>query len=100
MVIPKMATEDYQKALELGKTRGDKRQVAEAYLGLGDAHKFSDNVSSIHYYERASEIARDRRDKEQEIKALLGLGSVYKLLNNFQKAIDYYQDALKIANEK
>ncbi|VEP15844.1 Tetratricopeptide repeat protein (fragment) [Hyella patelloides LEGE 07179] len=81
--------------------------LGNAYGSLGQYQR------AIDYYQQALEIARDIGDREYEGHSLgnLGLaygyeghslgslGNVYSSLGKYQRAIDYYQQALEIAQD-
>ncbi len=52
--------------LKLVQERGNKKQEAQAYLKLGNAHKLNHQFQpAIECFEKALKIAKERKDNEQ-----------------------------------
>src|SRR4029079_2424707 len=71
----------------------------EAALLLSDRHYYS---LSIRVWEHASdyfEIAGDKQSVHEQSSCYINLGNDYSRLENFEKAIEYYEKAIDIALE-
>ncbi|MBD2207646.1 CHAT domain-containing protein [Calothrix sp. FACHB-1219] len=95
------AIEIYQQAVSLGKQTGDRSQLANALLGLGNMYnaksKYNEAVATL---QQALQIFQT--DKKSPIKlrdTLSKLGEVYQGLRQPEQALTYYQQALEIAKQ-
>ncbi|MBI4223021.1 MAG: tetratricopeptide repeat protein [Planctomycetes bacterium] len=90
----------YEKALEITRKIGDRRNEGATLGELGNAYScLGDTRKAIEYYERALKIAQEIGDRQGEDARLGNLGIAYSNLGDVKKAIVYYEKALKIAQE-
>ncbi|BAY25193.1 TPR repeat-containing protein [Calothrix sp. NIES-2100] len=89
----------YQQAVTIAKQTGERPQLAEALLGLGNMYNVkSKYTEAVENLQQALQIFQT--DKKSPIKlrnTLSVLGEVYKSLRQPEQALTYYQQALSIA---
>jgi tetratricopeptide (TPR) repeat protein len=95
-----VATRYFERALEVGRTEGERGlegaalgNLGNAYAALGDAHR------AIGYCEQALAIARETGDRRAESADLNNLGEAYRSLGDVHRAIEYYEQTLDIARQ-
>ncbi len=97
----KMARQYFGKAIALNLKRKNNKSLGINYTGLGDLFLQAGNEdSSLFYYLKSLELKTKAGNKAGQVVTLLGLGDVYnKLSGNDGKAMDYYRQALTLAQE-
>ncbi len=71
---------------------------AEAYFYIGESYYYlTDTLNAISYYAKAAEIAYDNK---LTLMAKVSLGWCYLKLEKFQLAQQYFDEALKLSQEK
>jgi tetratricopeptide (TPR) repeat protein len=95
-----VAARYFGRALEVGRTEGERRlegaalgDLGNAYAALGDAYR------AIECCEQALVIARETGDRHAEGSDLNNLGEAYRALGDVRRAIGYYERHLDIAHE-
>jgi tetratricopeptide (TPR) repeat protein len=95
-----VAARYFERALEVGRTEGERTLEGAALNCLGSAHLLlGDAQRATEYCEQALAIAREIGDRHGEGNALGNLGSAYIALGDAQRAIEYCQQALAIARQ-
>ncbi|MDZ7960223.1 MAG: CHAT domain-containing protein [Aulosira sp. DedQUE10] len=89
----------YQQASTIAKQTGDRRQLAEALLGLGNMYnaksKYTEAVETL---QQALQIFQTAQKSPIKLRDTLSkLGEVYKSLRQPDQGLTYYQQALVIA---
>ncbi|MBK8020571.1 MAG: hypothetical protein IPK19_03845 [Chloroflexi bacterium] len=96
----KQAVQAFSDALDLARTAGDNRDVADILLKLGFSRLDAGEArEAMDGFEEALTLFRTqgRRDKEGEALAALGMASAE--LERYAEAINFYNSALYIARE-
>ena len=93
----------YKRAMRLSRRARNKEiegkcngNAGIAYKSIGDRNSL---MKSVLYHENALRIARIIGDKASEGRTLGNLGVTHKYLDDTQKALDYYKQALSIAED-
>jgi len=96
------AINNYALALELAKELDDTKMVLIAYDHLGWASTNSEKFyGAIDYYQLGLDYALQVGDKDKEEFFYLALADVYNFdLEEWETAIEYYNNALQIAREQ
>jgi serine phosphatase RsbU (regulator of sigma subunit) len=85
----------YEKALKLYRQKNNFAGIENTYSQLGSC--YTDKAyydMAIEYYERGLEINKKTNDQAQKVLFLLGIGNVYYNLDNNEKALYFYKEAL------
>jgi tetratricopeptide (TPR) repeat protein len=70
------------------------------YAGKGAVHfLLTEHLLSIEAYQRMLEIARQLGDRAKEVGALYGIGYAFLLAHEFEKALEYAEQAKMLASE-
>jgi tetratricopeptide (TPR) repeat protein len=89
-----------EEGISLSKTLGDRRSEAAIETVVGGAHDVLGNIGeSREHYQRAITLAHGLRGISTEGSALNNIGKLYGDAGDFQKALDYYLQALPIFND-
>ena len=99
------AVKSYLKIQNLSHDLGDKKEVANACLSLGDIFKKLEKYDkAIESYQEAISISKDLNDEEMQLLAskklgrlYLHLASVYCKVCDYDKAIELYRKTLEIS---
>src|SRR6185503_5699180 len=84
-------------ALKIGTTLNHKRIQAASYLGISYAKYFSgDYLGAAENCIRSAEICKSANDKKGEASAYTQLGNIYNRQKNFNKAIENYNESIKL----
>ncbi|MBD2165342.1 CHAT domain-containing protein [Calothrix membranacea FACHB-236] len=89
----------YQQAITIAKQTGDRRQLAEALLGLGNMYNAkSKYTEAVEPLQQALKIFQTDQKSPSKLRDTLSkLGEVYKSLRQPESALKYYQQSLAIA---
>lgn len=91
----------YQKALKLFKQKNNLSGIEKTYCQLGDCYTNKSYYDlAIECYERGLDVNKQTNDPEQKINFLVGIGNVYYNLDNNEKALYFYKEALASSNGK
>ncbi|HSY17199.1 MAG TPA: CHAT domain-containing protein [Candidatus Acidoferrales bacterium] len=95
------ALDYYQQALAICRAAKDRRGEGAALNGLGAQYSYAAGrrEEAIQDLEAALAIRREIKDRGGEGETLQNLGRIYQFLNQYGKAIDYYQQSLAIFRE-
>ncbi len=84
----------YTKALNIYTKTNDYKSTITCLRVLGDAHIVkSHNDMAMEYFSRGLSISKKNRNYEKA-KLLTGIGNLFYSLNNFEKALLYFKEAL------
>ena len=100
-----MSLNDYAKSqraffqeLEILQSLGantPKMELATAYFNLGELYAFqNDSPNAIANYSKSLEIFQETKDVEGRVKTLNALGQTYSKSQNYEKSLQYCNDAL------
>jgi len=94
------ALENYQKALNIRKTlKSEEKELSKTLNNIGSTYlnlaKYDQAVKS---YLEAAKIKDRIGDKKGAVNSIIGVGNVYFLSQNYKKAEEYWNNALKQAN--
>lgn len=91
----------FRKAERINVLKNNKKSLSANYNGLADLYMELGNADScVYYYQKSLEIKQNIGYKKGIILSLTGLGKVYSLLlKNNHKALEYYNEALRLALE-
>jgi tetratricopeptide (TPR) repeat protein len=107
MTMNPLAAEEYgQQLIKLADSSGNRSKMVEAFLVNGERYSYlagrKDNiVRSVSYYEMALELAKKYKMDSSIVKCYLALSRVNRSLPDYDKALDYcdqaraYSDRLK-----
>ena len=88
-----------EEGVSLAKTRSDRRLEASIQTVVGGAHDVLGNIGeSREHYQRAITLAHGV-STSTEASALNNIGKLYSDAGDFQKALDYYLQALPLFND-
>ncbi|MFN0013377.1 MAG: tetratricopeptide repeat protein [Saprospiraceae bacterium] len=91
----------YRIALPLLEKYGNKRQLRVAFGNFGNVLLYQNRpAAAILYFEKALKINRNLGDREKEAQDLSDLANAYGHLKKFDKAIELYRQAVRIAEEQ
>ncbi len=94
------AIQNYQKALDLARSTGDRKNEATALNNLGDTYySLGDWEAALRYFEQALEIARSLKNRQHEARSLNNLGLVYLRLGRYEEAGRVLDQARQISRE-
>ena len=90
-----------QRGLKLAQDMKDASRQARALAIVGNAYsELKDYPQAIAAYEQSVVAAREAKESNREAAVLTVLGGLYKdQLNDYRKAIEYYQQALQVAEK-
>lgn len=89
-----------KESLEINKTRGDKKDLAVAYLNVGSEWQYlSDFGLAAEHYLLAKKMAEEINDKRLQRITNNNLASVFIELQEFEKGKQYAERSLLIAKE-
>jgi len=96
----KMTSMFVRKAVSINLKRNNKKYLATNYTALGDLYvDLKQADSALFYYRKSLELKKEIGNKYGVVISLHCLGDVYAdLLKNEPKAIEYYEQALALAN--
>ncbi len=88
----------YHKALEIQEKMGDVYSLYTAYNNLADLyHRLGDHRQTVLYYGQLAKLAQDTGHQPWLSAAKAGLADAYLAQGNPHKALEYAQDAQRIA---
>lgn len=99
------AKEFYNNALKIFKEFKDKRGEAKIYIGLGGLSVYQGLLDdALQYFNRALGMVQKLKDKstediKNEIAIYGNIGQVYQALDKYDKAVEYYKQAIEKAKE-
>jgi len=89
-------------ALEIARRIRNRQEQGRCLFNIGYYYRNKDNNYSqaLRHYEEALNIARIIKDHEEESLCLTNIGEIYIQLGNYDKALEYQKNVLKIDQEK
>jgi tetratricopeptide (TPR) repeat protein len=109
---PRQALEYYQQALAIASEIENRTEQSRALQGLGDiCHFWSGNAGifchdssdrdwqTLGFYQQALDFAREIGDLTQQANALGKLGDIYEYLEQYEQAVEFYEQQLVIYRE-
>lgn len=94
-----IAKELAYEAIELQDEDKPTTQTAKAYRNLGNTELLSGNYQeSLKSLHKAYETAVECKSDFEQFASLVSMGGVYDRLENFDKSLEYYFDAMAIFN--
>ncbi len=91
---------NHNKALEISKQSNDMLQMAQSYIGIGNAYRLSDrNQLAIEPYENAEVLCKEMGALKELQEVYQGLSIAYASQSNFPKAFTYQALLTDINNE-
>ena len=97
---PNKAADESSLALKLYRAIQNKRGEGLALVSLGLTYSFRDESKAIEFYSQARDIFASLGDKTSEAIALNAQGQVSENLHDDDSALNYYQQALALFEEK
>ncbi len=98
---PKISYDSYAEALELSRSLGYKKGEGMALLGLGFYYRFQgDQMQGLEYTLKSIPLFQELNDTLQVIAAYYNLITSYSHMANFESALKYGLDGLKLAEFK
>jgi len=87
----------YKKSLELRKRIGNKRLIAESFLGLSNFYRLleMDFEKAFNYANKCLEIGEEIHDQRLKASAHFNLGSIYYFKGELEKGLSYYKFPLE-----
>jgi tetratricopeptide (TPR) repeat protein len=102
----KRSVKYYEQALSIAREIRDHKseivrlsRIARAYLDAEQIGDDEDREGALTYYQRALKVAQNIGDDLDESKLLSNLGLIHLTLRKLNKAIGYFEAALKITRE-
>jgi len=94
----KIAIDSFEKALKISEVIQDPRGMADAFSGLAwISWKIGDHEKTLIYANKSIENAKRIKDESMVAKAYIDIGNSYnELLSNYDMALEYYENALRI----
>ncbi|MEO9870746.1 tetratricopeptide repeat protein [Ekhidna sp.] len=93
----KRAVQYYLNAAEFAKKTDQRVLEGDALNSTGvNLYHQGEYVEALKYYLRANKIYEELEDPENIAKSYNNIGIIYKLFNNYELAIEYYQESLEI----
>ncbi len=91
----------FKRAIDIYQSIGMYEKSAGSYNGIGNAYLYQGIFEkSLENYLKSIRLLENNESNKQKIGLItINIGIVYFNLNNFNKAIEYYQKGLDIANE-
>ena len=97
----RQALQSFEEALSLAKKVGDERLEAPIETQLGGTNNvLGEVIKSQQHYERARLLAKRLGDNLSEGSALNNIGKLYNDGGDFQRALDYYLQALPLFTDR
>ncbi len=91
---------NHAEALQISKDIGDKRGLANSYMGVGEGYeKFGDYTEAIKNKKLAFLLGEEIGNKELIKDAALSLSKSYKTARDFENALKYYEKHHQVENE-
>jgi CHAT domain-containing protein len=89
-------------ALEIARRIRHRQEQGRCLFNIGYYYRNKDNNYSqaLRHYEEALNIARIIKDHEEESLCLTNIGEIYIQLGNYDKALEYQKNVLKIDQEE
>ncbi|NIR47594.1 tetratricopeptide repeat protein, partial [candidate division KSB1 bacterium] len=95
------AEECYHKGLELSEQIGDRRNQIRDLVNLGVVHHLQrDHLAAGERFQEALHMSREVADSWSETSCLINLGLISARASKTELALDYYDQAIKIAKAK
>lgn len=96
-----LASDYHYKALKIREIAGNKMQIAQSHLSIGEAERLLGNfVRALDSYFEALKIYENLNNIEGLTNTYLGIGNIQQAQDRFASALDYYGKALEIAFSK
>jgi len=91
-----------EDALKIARRIRNRQEQGRCLFNIGFYYRNKDNNYSqaLRHYEEALSIARIIKDSEDESDCLTNIGEIYIQLGNYEKALEYQKNVLKIDQEK
>ncbi len=83
----------HKQAKDLGKERRTLIQISKVYDHFGELAK------SLIVSERVRQISNELNDKQDECKDIITIGSINLKMDEYHRAMGYFEEALKLAKE-
>ena len=96
---PQKALEYYNKSLLLSLEFGSKSDISTIYRMAAPILSKNDSIKTHEYLQKALKYAKDHGDKYQVFRCLMNLGWSYQKLENYNSALDIFNEALKVSEE-
>lgn len=94
------AVENLQKAVKINIEDGEKINLSENYINIGNVFYMQSNYpNALKYYQKALKINEEIGNKSGQSKTLGNIGVIYNSQSNYSKALEYQKEALKINEE-
>lgn len=94
------AIQNYQKALDLARSNGDRKNEATALNNLGDTYSaLGDWEAALRYLQPALDLVRADKNRQREARSLNNLGLVYLRLGLYEEAGRVLDQAGQISRE-
>lgn len=91
---------NHSKALEIAAQTNDNLQMAQSYIGIGNAYRLSNrNQLAIEPYDKAEELSKNIGALKELQEVYQGLSLVYAKLSDFPKAFTYQALLTQINHE-
>jgi len=90
-----------EDALAIARRIRHRQEQGRCLFNIGFYYRNKDNNYSqaLRHYEEALSIARIVKDSEDESECLTNIGEIYIQLGNYEKALEYQKNVLKIDQE-
>ncbi|MBL8003935.1 MAG: tetratricopeptide repeat protein [Candidatus Kapabacteria bacterium] len=89
------AIEFFSKAIELQNELGNKKDIANVYLGIGSVYSIlSDNEKAMDYCTKALQICEEIDYKDGIAQSISNIGIFYDTIGDYDKALEFYFKAL------
>jgi CHAT domain-containing protein/tetratricopeptide (TPR) repeat protein len=94
------ALQNYEKALDLARSTGDRKHEATALNNLGDTYySLGDWEAALRYFQSALDFVPVLKDRQSEARSLNNLGLVYLRLGRYEEAGRALDQAGEISRE-
>jgi serine phosphatase RsbU (regulator of sigma subunit)/Tfp pilus assembly protein PilF len=88
----------FHRALKIGESIGYYDLVGLTLVNLGELYMVMENYdSALYYFDKSMTVVSNNLDRSISLNYM---GSIYAELGDFQKAMDYHQHALELAEEE
>ena len=91
----------YQAAAKVAEREDNDYDRMTVYTDLAIVHrKLTNYIDCKNYHQRALDLAEKTGDREMVEISLHGLGTLYEHTSDYEKAVQYYLDALRQTQER
>ena len=87
----------FGRALKIAEELKDQRRIGVCYANIGCVYKKMNDLKSLDYFQKSLAIGEEIKDDVIKISVLIYLGDVYVFQNELDKALQSYQQALKLS---